>query len=79
MHPSIHIIDQIEPRKPILVAAWPGMGNVAFGAAMYLKEYIGVHKFAEIAPENVFHTTGVQIKDGIVEIPSLPRSEFFFH
>jgi len=79
MHSSIHIIKSIELRMPFLVAAWPGMGNVAFGAGMYLKEYLGAQKFAEICPEDIFHNTGVQIKEGIVDIPGLPRSEFFYH
>jgi len=79
MHPSIRILHRIESRKPILVAAWPGMGNVAFGAAMYLKETLNAEKFAEIQPEDIFYRTGVQIRDGIVDIPDLPKNEFFFY
>ena len=51
MHPSIRILHRIDPRKPIMVAAWPGMGNVAFGAAIYLKETLNAEKFAEIEPQ----------------------------
>ena len=79
MDESVRILHQIEPRDPILVAAWPGMGNVAYGAAMYLKENLQASKFAEIAPENYFYRTGIQIADGIVEIPELPKSEFYFY
>jgi proteasome assembly chaperone (PAC2) family protein len=77
MHPSIRILNRIEPKSPVLVAAWPGMGNVAFGAAMYLKERLDAAKFAEIDSKDIFYRTGVQIKDGIVKIPELPKSEFF--
>lgn len=79
MHPSIRIINRIEPKEPILIAAWPGMGNVAFGTAMYLKETIGASKFAYIGSQDIFYRTGIQIKDGIVDIPELPKSEFFFY
>ena len=79
MHPSIRVIHRIEPRSPLMVAAWPGMGNVAYGAAIYLKEGLKAVKFAEILPEGIFHRTGVQIRDGIVEIPELPKSEFYFY
>ncbi len=79
MHSSIRVLHRIEPRNPLLVAAWPGMGNVAYGAAMYLKESVKASKFAEIHPEEYFYKTGVQIGNGIVEIPSLPRSEFFYY
>jgi hypothetical protein len=79
MHPSIRILNRIEPKKPILVAAWPGMGNVAFGAAMYLKETLNAEKFAEIQPEDIFFFIFVQIREGIVDIPDLPKNEFFLY
>lgn len=78
MDPSIRLIHRIEPRSPLMVAAWPGMGNVAYGAAVFLKESLKAVRFAEILPEGVFHRTGVQIRDGVIDIPDLPRSEFFF-
>ncbi len=79
MHSSIRVLHRIEPRNPLLVAAWPGMGNVAYGAAMYLKESVKASKFAEIFPEDYFYKTGVQIGNGIIEIPGLPKSDFFYY
>lgn len=79
MHPSIRILHRIELRRPILVAAWPGMGNVAFGAVMYLKETLGAEKFAEIESQDIFYRTGVQIREGVVDIPDLPKNEFFIY
>jgi proteasome assembly chaperone (PAC2) family protein len=54
------------------------MGNVAFGAAMYLKETLEAVKVAEIDSQDIFYRTGIQIRSGIVDIPPLPKSEFFF-
>lgn len=79
MHPSIRILSRIEPKNPLLVAAWPGMGNVAYSAAVYLKESLDVQKVAEIEPSDIFYQTGVQINDGAVTIPELPKSEFFYY
>ena len=79
MDASIRILNRIEPVNSILVASWPGMGNVAYGAAMHLKEILKAEKFAEIRPEDIFYQTGIQIKDGNVEIPDLPKSEFYFY
>jgi len=79
MHHSIRIQNRIELKNPVLVAAWPGMGNVAFGAAMYLKETLKAEKFADIDPQDIFYLTGVQIREGVVDIPVLPRSEFFYY
>jgi proteasome assembly chaperone (PAC2) family protein len=79
MDGSIRILNRIEAQNPVMVAAWPGMGNVAYGAAMYLKETLKAAKFAEISPDNIFYRTGIQIAEGIVDIPQLPKSEFFFY
>ncbi len=79
MDPSIRIIEEIDPKSPILVATWPGMGNVAYGAGLYIKENLPNYKFAEIEPEYFFYRTGVQINGGIVEIPQMPKNEFFYH
>jgi len=79
MDRSIRILNRIEPKNPILVAGWPGMGNVAYGAVTYLKESLKAVKFAEIVPNSIFYQTGVQIIDGIAGIPELPKSEFFYY
>jgi len=79
MDSSIRIINRIEPKNPVLVAGWPGMGNVAYGAVMYLKESLKAVKFAEILSDNIFYQTGVQIINGIASVPELPKSEFFYY
>lgn len=79
MGASVRKLSRIEPRDPVLLAAWPGMGNVAYGAAVYLRESLAVEKFALIEPEGIFYKTGVQISDGIVSIPDLPKGEFYFY
>ena len=79
MDPIIRIEKEIKPKSPILVATWPGMGNVAYGAGLYIKENLENKKVAEIEPERFFYRTGVQIKNGIIEIPQLPKCEFFYH
>ncbi len=79
MDPFVRIIEEINPKSPILVATWPGMGNVAYGAGLYIKENLENFKFAEIEPEYFFYRTGVQIKGGVIDIPQLPKSEFFYH
>ena len=41
-------------KKPYLIVAWPGMGEVAFKAASYLVEKLGAEEFAQILPEEFF-------------------------
>lgn len=65
-------------KNPCLIVAWPGMGEVAFKAATYLVDKLKAEEFAEIPPEEFFYFTGISIKEGIVELPKLPYSKFYY-
>lgn len=65
-------------RDPYLVAAWPGMGYVAWGASEYLRKKLGAREFGQIESAGFFHSTGVLIKDSIIEVPRLPESKFYY-
>lgn len=67
-----------EPKpRPWLVAAWPGMGNVAVIAAGYLAQKLGMKPVAELPPRGHFDIQQVDVKGGVVEAPHLPRSVFY--
>jgi uncharacterized protein len=65
-------------RKPYLIVAWPGMGEVAFKAAAYLIEELKAQEFAKIQPEEFFYLTGSVIRSGILEAPLLPQGKFYY-
>lgn len=67
---------QDKPR-PWLVAAWPGMGNVAAIAAGYLVESLDMKAVAELSPRGHFDIQQVRVKGGVVRRPRLPRSVFY--
>jgi hypothetical protein len=71
---------QKEPKlkSPYMVAAWPGMGNVALRAVTYLREKLRAEEFAEIEPAGFFHPVGASIKGNIIEIPKFPKSKFYY-
>lgn len=75
---TIRIIKRPRLKKPYLIAAWPGMGEVAFKASAYMIEKLSAEPFAEILPEEFFYLTGSVIKDGIIDVPSLPQSTFYY-
>jgi len=54
---------QKEPKlnSPYLVAAWPGMGNVALKAATYLREKLRAEEFGEIEADGFFHPVNASI------------------
>jgi len=75
---DIKITKKPRLRNPVLVVAWPGMGDVAFKAAHYLIDKLKAEPCAEILPEKFFYLTGSIIQDGIVGMPELPYSKFYF-
>lgn len=63
--------------KPHFIAAWPGMGNVALGAASFLREKLQAEEFAEIEAGDFFPLSGITIRDNLIAEPRLPRSRFY--
>jgi len=65
-------------KKPYLIVAWPGMGEVAFKAANYLVEHLKAEELATIKAEGFFYLTSSVITAGILEAPQMPESKFYF-
>ena len=65
-------------KKPYLIVAWPGMGEVAFKAAEYLIQELKAQEFARIIPDGFFYLTGSVISSGILEVPLLPQGKFYY-
>ena len=75
---SLKFIKRPKLKNPYLIVAWPGMGEVAFKAAKYLVEQLHAKEFAEIPPHDFFYLTGSTIKAGLVSLPELPESKFYY-
>mgnify|MGYP001102378948 CR=1 FL=1 len=73
-----HLQKKPKLNKPVLVAAWPGVANVALEAANYLKDRLNAEEFAEIEPTSFFDLSGVYVEKNLVQPPRLPQSKFFF-
>jgi uncharacterized protein len=66
-----------ELRDPWLVAAWPGMGNVAVGAAGYLVVKLGARLIHEMPNRDLFEIPHIDVKHGLARPGRLPRNMFF--
>jgi proteasome assembly chaperone (PAC2) family protein len=60
-----------------LLAAWPGIGNVALIIARYIKDKLGAEEIGEIEPFDFFDPIGVMVKNNIIEAPQFPESKFY--
>lgn len=67
----------VSPQRKWLVAAWPGMGNVAVIAAGYLIQKLALRPVAELGTPGLFDIKDVEIEKGIISTPRQPRSLLF--
>jgi len=59
--------------SPNMLAAWPGIGNVAIIAASYLKKKLDFKELGEVEASHFFDPIGVLVRDNVVEAPQFPE------
>jgi proteasome assembly chaperone (PAC2) family protein len=64
--------------NPIMVASWPGIGNIGIIAVDTLRGMVGAEEFGEIEPWDFFYPRRVVIKDGELKELDFPISKFYF-
>jgi predicted ATP-grasp superfamily ATP-dependent carboligase len=64
--------------QPVLLAAWPGIGNVGLIAMDYLRRKTNAVLFAEIDMSPFFIPESIIVKDGIAQLPQIPSSVFHY-
>jgi proteasome assembly chaperone (PAC2) family protein len=65
-------------KSPVMLASWPGIGNVSIIVASYLLKQLDFKELGEIEPSAFFDAIGVVAKDNVVEAPQFPRSQFYY-
>ncbi|MEW6034263.1 MAG: PAC2 family protein [Chloroflexota bacterium] len=68
----------IRGRKPVMLAAWPGVGHVALIVARYLIEKLNAEEVGELEPFHFFDPTGVAVKDNVVQEPQFPGNTLYY-
>ena len=66
------------PAPPVMLAAWPGMGNVGLIATDYIRRKLNAKVFAEIDMSPFFIPDSIIVKDGIAQLPEIPSSVFHY-
>jgi uncharacterized protein len=62
---------------PLMIAAWPGMGNVAVGAAGYLVVKLRARLIHELHMRDLFEVPHIEVSQGLVQAGRMPRNMFF--
>jgi len=66
-------------RNPILITAWPGMGEVAYRSALFLREVLDFKMFAKLEAADFFKPAGVVVEKGILGLPHMPAGFFYYY
>ena len=64
--------------SPVMLAAWPGIGDVAIIVASYLRRKLDFKELGEIEASYFFDPIGVLVKNNLVEAPQFPQSNFYY-
>jgi proteasome assembly chaperone (PAC2) family protein len=69
-----------EPRldNPVLIACWPGIGNIGIMAVDILRRTVGAEELGEIEPWDFFYPQKVLVRDGELEDLEFPSNKFYF-
>ena len=65
-------------KNPVMLASWPGIGDVSIIVASYLRKKLDFKELGEIEPSHFFDATGVVARDNVVEEPHFPQSRFYY-
>ncbi len=75
---GIKLYREPELQNPVLIASWPGIGNIGIIAVDTLRGILQAEEFGEIEPWDFFYPRRVLIKKGILDQLEFPSSKFYF-
>ena len=78
MKSPIKIYARPRLKNPVMLASWPGIGDVSIIVASYLLKKLDFKELGEIEPSYFFDATGVIARDNIIEEPHFPQSRFYY-
>jgi proteasome assembly chaperone (PAC2) family protein len=76
--PIVRKTKRVALKNPIVIACWPGMGEVAVRAGLFLKEALGFQEFAEIIDSGFFPPQGIVSEKGVVSLPRIDEGTFYY-
>jgi len=78
MKKLIKIYARPKLKSPVMLASWPGIGDVSLIVSTYLRKKLDFKELGEIEASYFFDAIGVVARDNIVEEPHFPQSRFYY-
>jgi len=75
----VTLIKKPQLENPSLVAAWPGMGMVAYNAVNYLKNKLQATSLAKLDSDDYFAPTSANVEKQVIRPLKKPENKFYYH
>jgi len=75
---AIRLFQEPKLESPVLIASWPGIGNIGIIAVDILRRAVKAEEFGEIEPWDFFYPKKVLIRGGELKEAEFPTSKFHF-
>lgn len=75
---GVRLYKEPELQNPVLIAGWPGIGNVGLIAVNTLRGMLEAEEFGEIEPWDFFYPKGILIRNGELKDLEFPSNKFYF-
>jgi len=72
------MIGDPEARAPVLIAGWPGMGQVGLGACDYLRQQLKATLFARIDVSAYHQPEALTVENGLGRMPDPPKQDLYY-
>lgn len=74
---GVRLYREPQLESPILIASWPGIGNIGIIAVDTLRGMVGAEEIGEIEPWDFFYPKRVSIRNGELKSLEFPGSKFY--
>jgi uncharacterized protein len=76
---AVKLYREPELKRPIMLCAWSGIGNVGLVAVNTMRRFMRAEEFGQIEPYGYFDPSHVVIANGLIEDVRFPATRFFSH
>lgn len=75
---AVKLLGSPDARAPVLIAGWPGMGQVGLGACDYLRRKLDAVPFAQIDVSAYHQPDSLTVEDGLGRMPDPPKQDLYY-
>ncbi len=75
---SIKYVREPDLADPVMIASWPGIGNIGLIAVDSIRRSLNAEEMAYIEPWDFFYPSRATIRDGVLLNIQFPASTFYF-